>query len=262
MYRYLQMLWIMLRASVMVSLQYRMEFAVESIASLLLAGMAIIPLMIVDDRHGGVGGWSFFESIVVLGFFVTLKSFIEGAVNPGLLKVLEQIRSGTFDFVLLKPADAQFLVATSRYDITAFPGAVGGIALIVWGLHQTVGWPTIGALLLSLVLLVSSLILIHSIWVLVVSSAIRFVRVDNLVYLFTSLFDAARWPSSVFRGGWAILFTVILPLGLMTTWPAAALLQRLTLKDTGLALIVSSCFAVVARRLWIRSLARYTSASS
>ena len=35
------------------------------------------------------------------------------------------------------------------------------------------------------------------------------VRLDNLIYLFNSIFDAGRWPSSVFRGVWRILFTFV-----------------------------------------------------
>ena len=95
-----------------------------------------------------------------------------------------------------------------------------------------------------------------------VCAAIRFVRVDNLVYLFTSIFDAARWPAGVFRGGWAILFTFVLPLALMTTWPAAALLGRLTAVDVLTAMVVAILFAVISRRVWRLSLSRYASASS
>ena len=53
------------------------------------------------------------------------------------------------------------------------------------------------------------------------------VRLDNLIYLFNSVFDAARWPASVFRGVWRIVFTFVVPLALMTTYPALALLGRL-----------------------------------
>ena len=44
-----------------------------------------------------------------------MQGILEGAINPSLTSVVEHIRKGTLDFVLLKPADAQFLVSTARF---------------------------------------------------------------------------------------------------------------------------------------------------
>ncbi len=52
------------------------------------------------------------------------------------------------------------------------------------------------------------------------SAAFYVVKVDNLTYLFESIFDAARWPASVFRGVLRVVFTFVIPLALMTTYPA------------------------------------------
>jgi ABC-2 type transport system permease protein len=88
------------------------------------------------------------------------------------------------------------------------------------------------------------------------------VRVDNLLYLFQSIFDVARWPSTVFRGVLSVIFTFVLPLALMTTYPALALLGKLTAQTAVAALAGSLLFAGVARAIWVVSIRRYTSASS
>jgi len=260
--RYARLLWLSVRASVMVSLQYRLEFVVEGLSSVLMAALTFVPLMVVYGRRASVGGWSYGESLVVLGFFVLLKTVIEGAVNPSLLRVVEQVRQGTLDFVLLKPADSQFLVSTTKFDASALPGLVASAAIFGWAFGLIGSTPSIGGILLGLMLVICSVVLIYSLWLLVVASAIRLVRVDNLVYLFTALFDIARWPSSVFRGAWSLVFTFVLPLGIMTTWPAAALLNRLTAGSIVAGVSTTIVFAVLARRLWQSALRRYTSASS
>ena len=81
--------------------------------------------------------------------------------------------------------------------------------------------------LVAIGLLVTAVAVIYSLWILVVSAAFYVVRVDNLSYLLNSILDAARWPSSVFRGTWHVLFTFVIPLALMTTYPAEALLGHL-----------------------------------
>jgi ABC-2 type transport system permease protein len=102
----------------------------------------------------------------------------------------------------------------------------------------------------------------YSLWILVVSLAFFVVKVDNLSYLFSSIFDAARWPASVFKGGWSLLFTFVIPLALMTTYPALALLGKLAPAVAAEALFGALLFAALARLVWTRSIARYTSASS
>ena len=66
----------------------------------------------------------------------------------------------------------------------------------------------------------------------------------------------------VWRGTLLIVFTFVFPLALMTTYPALALLGRLDAQTAALALGGGVVFAGLARRVWRRALAMYTSASS
>ena len=88
------------------------------------------------------------------------------------------------------------------------------------------------------------------------------VKVDNLSFLFLSIFDAARWPADVFRGVLRFVFTVVVPLALMTTYPARALLGTLAPAHGALVLLGALAFSAVARFVWLRSIGHYTSASS
>jgi ABC-2 type transport system permease protein len=106
------------------------------------------------------------------------------------------------------------------------------------------------------------LLLLYSLWILVISATFYVVRIDNLSFLFTSIFDAARWPATVFTGFWRFLFTFVIPLAVMTTYPAMALLGTLQWRTAATAAGGALAFAVAARAVWRQSLARYTSASS
>ena len=99
-------------------------------------------------------------------------------------------------------------------------------------------------------------------WPLVVSAAFWVVRLDNLTYLFNSLLDFARWPVSVFKGAIRVVFTFVIPLALMTTYPAEALLGRIEARTAALSIAGAVAFALASRLLWTRAIGRYTSASS
>jgi ABC-2 type transport system permease protein len=98
------------------------------------------------------------------------------------------------------------------------------------------------------------------VWILTVSSAFYVVRIDNLTQLFNAVFDAARWPVTVFPRAVRLLFTFVVPLALMTTYPARALLGTLPAVTLAGALGGAALAFTVARVVWKASIARYTSA--
>jgi ABC-2 type transport system permease protein len=197
---------------------------------------------------------------VVVGFFTMLKGVLAGAIQPGLLGVTEHIRKGTLDFLLLKPADAQFLVSTAKFDLARVSDCLGGLAILVFALvrggHAVSVWGVAAALLL----LAGAVAILYSIWILVIALAFFVVKVDNLSYLFISIYDAARWPSSIFRGVFAFVFTFVIPLALMTTYPALAILEKLRAPQLGGALGTALAFVVISRLVWRKAIRKYTSA--
>jgi ABC-2 type transport system permease protein len=260
MLRYVHLFLIQLRASVLLSLQYRADFLVDAAISLFWPATAIVPLFVAFDGRAAVAGWTFEESLLVVGWFMLLQGILEGAVNPSLMTVVDHIRKGTLDFVLLKPADAQFLVSTAKFVPSRVSNVLAGLGLLAYAFWRMGRWPSPGGTLLALLLLVLAVALLYSLWILTVSAAFYVVKVDNLTYLFTSIFDAARWPVYVFPRAMAFAFTFVIPLALMTTYPAEAMLGRLPPLTLLGGLVGCAVFSALSRAVWRGSLARYTSA--
>lgn len=273
--RYFRLSWLALRTAVLLGLQYRVDFVVQGLMQVAWMLLSAVPLWIAYQARatatgttiGGVdlGGWGFYQAVVVYGFFSLLKAVLEGAINPSLSAVVEHIRSGTLDFVLLKPADAQFLVSTARFEPWHAVDALGALLLVVFGIARQGAYhnyPGIAEVALAALLLLCGVLLLYTVWILVICAAFHVVRIDNLSFLFTSLFDFARWPRSVFRGALHVVFTYIIPLVVMTSYPAEALLGTLRSGQALWALLVAGLLLVLSRLAWVRSIGRYTSASS
>lgn len=258
--RYLRLLATQMRASLLLTVQYRADFFLEIGLALFGTASALVPLVVLFSRRSSVAGWSWAEALVVVAWFNVLKGLLSSVIQPSLQLVVEHIRKGTLDFVLLKPADAQFLVSTARFDFRELADSIAGLAILAYALVELGRVPTLGSVLATLALLACATVILYAIWTMVVSLAFVFVKVDNLSYLFLSIYDAARWPASVFRGIFAVLFTFVLPLALMTTFPALAILGRLEPARVVVAAGVAAAFAVVSRLVWIQSIRRYTSA--
>jgi ABC-2 type transport system permease protein len=260
--RYLRLFWIQLRASLATAMQYRVNFLVDGAMSLWWMLWTLVPLWVVFGNRESVAGWTFPEALLVAAWFTALRGVLAGAINPSLLEIGERIRTGTLDFVLIKPADGQFLVSTAKFAPWKVVDVIAGIVMAIVAFHQLGRVPAPAHVALALLLLFCAVLVLYSLWILVVSAAFWVVRLDNLAFLLDSVFDAARWPLDVFRGAWRILFTFVIPLGLMTTYPARAILGTLDATTAVTAIGGALAFAVAARAVWLRALARYTSASS
>ena len=258
--RYGRLLLVQLRASGLLAMQYRADFIINAALSLVWTATALVPLAVLFRQRQTIAGWSWPEALLVVAWFTVLKGVLDGAIQPALTGVVERIRKGTLDFLLLKPADSQFLVSTAQFEVRKIVDVMAGFGLLVFALRKLRHVPSAPALGMTLVLLVGAVAILYSIWIFVVCIAFYFVRVDNLSYLFASIYDAARWPASVFRGALAVVFTFVIPLAVMTTFPALAILGRLSWLRAGAALGTAVGFLTAARWAWSRAIRQYSSA--
>lgn len=262
MMRYLRLLGVEVRLSIAMGAQYRWNFAFDGAVAILWTALGLVPLWVAFHARPAVEGWTFDSALLVIGWFTLLRGVLDGAVNPSLIQVVTHIREGTLDFVLLKPADAQFLVSTARFEPWKVVDLFAAFAIFGWAFSLMGHGPPLGGALVSVALLVCALAVLYSIWIVIVAAAFFVVKLDNLAHLFASLLDFGRWPVSIFKGVLRAVFTFVIPIAIMTTFPAQALLGTLDAKTAIASAAGSVVFAWIARRIWTTAIRRYTSASS
>jgi ABC-2 type transport system permease protein len=258
--RYLRLLGMQIRASLLLAMQYRADFVLDGFIEIFWMATAVVPLYVVFHVRPTVAGWSFGEALMVMGWFTFLQGVLEGVINPSLVTVVDHIRKGTLDFVLVKPADAQFLVSTARFQPWQCVNVLTALGIFGWGFHLLGHGPSWSAVASAAVAMVAAVVVLYSIWIVTVSAAFYVVRIDNLSQLFNAVFDAARWPLDVFGRVLQLVFTFVIPLAVMTTIPARALLGRLPLGSLAGAALGAVVAFGIARAVWTASIARYTSA--
>jgi ABC-2 type transport system permease protein len=261
--RYLRLAGLQLRISAAAGMTYRTDFLVEGALALLSLGLTLLPwIVLFGDGRDEVAGWDQPSTLMVMAYFIGVRAVLEGMISPSLVDMLERIRSGAFDYVLLKPIDAQALVSTSRCEPWQIFNLLFAIGLAVYALVLRGRGPAPEDVVLGVVLFAAGLIAMYSVWILCAAAGFWVVRLDNLTYLLGAIFDVARWPVQVFPMVWRFVFTFIIPVAVMTTFPAQALLGTLEL-ETALATIGGAiALAVVSRLVWRLAIRNYTSASS
>ncbi|MFO0723393.1 MAG: ABC-2 family transporter protein [Myxococcota bacterium] len=252
----------LMKTSIVTQLMYRGDFLLQLLMSVFWAGWALVPVVVVYRLRPEIGHMRREEAMLVMSAFLLMKSVLEGVISPNMQSIVELIRRGTFDFILLKPADSQLLVSFSRVVPSKLVDGLAGIIVGAYALSLAPGPIHPSHVLLGGVLLVSGVVILYSIWLLVVTTAFWVVKMDNLSFLMGSIFDAARWPISVFRGALRAFLTFVIPVALITTFPALAALGRLEPTAALASLAAASAFFVVARKVWQWATRHYASASS
>jgi ABC-2 type transport system permease protein len=260
--RYAEVLGVQLRTSVAAAMQYRANFLIEGAMSLTWLALALLPLLVLFDQRASVAGWDRPSAFVVMAYFMAVKAVMEGVISPSLVQLVERIRTGAFDYVLLKPIDAQFAISAARYEPWKIVDLLGALALAIYAFDARGYGPSASELALGLGLFVAGLLAMYSLWIACAAAAFWVVRLDNLTYLLGALFDTARWPVQVFRGAWRTIFTFVIPVAVMTTFPAMALLGRLDTRTTIGTVAGAAAMVVASRMLWRAAIRNYTSASS
>ncbi len=260
--RYLPIAAHLMRTSLVVQAQYRFEFALQVIMAAFWVSWQVAPIWIVFDIRPSVAGWTREQAMLVMSFFVILRAMIDGVVSPNLNALVSHIRLGTFDFILLKPIDTQLLVSLSKVVPARIVDLGCGLAIGAWSISRIAPAPSFASVFAGLAMLLAGAMTIYAIWLLISCSAFWFVKVDNLTYLFGSIFDAARWPISMFRGWVRIVLTFVIPVAIMTSYPALALLGQLALDRAMIAWATALVLLVASRLVWQWALAHYSSASS
>src|SRR5262249_22054838 len=139
---------------------------------------------------------------------------------------------------------------------------LGAIAIVIYAFLQRGAPPAPTDVALGLGLFACGAVAMYSVWIVCAAASFWVGRLDNLMFLLSAIFDTARWPVQVFPALWRFVFTFVIPVAIMTTFPAMALLGKLG-ATTLLATIAGAlAMLVVSRMIWRAAIRSYTSASS
>jgi viologen exporter family transport system permease protein len=259
--RYLRLLRLFWRTSLLAELEYSLNFLLAVLSSLGHLIGNCFGLSLFYTGSGSLGGWPFHEALLVMGLFTCLQGLNRVLLAPNLARIVEHMRTGTLDFVLLKPIDTQFWLSTRRISPWGLPDVLFGVGIIVYALDR-LGLPKTH-LLWAVPPLLLSCVIQYSLWFILASISIWYVKVHNVTEVLNGLLAAGRYPTDALpAGAYRFVFTFVIPAALLTTVPARVVLGH----ATGSGLWLAAGFALAAfafsRTFWRFALRYYTSASS
>lgn len=260
--RYFSVLLTFYKAAILTDLEYRANFLINMVLSLINIGWQIGGIGIFFLHTDSIGDWSFPEVLLVVGLYIAFLGFIEMILYPNVQEIVRHIRLGTMDFILTKPIDSQFHASLRKISIWKGIDLLIGVGVVSYALTLQPDSPSAGSILLFGLLCICAVIILYSLMMLLITSAFWFVQLENVMELLLIFFDAARFPVTIFPAWLRILLTFVVPIAFVTTFPAAVLLNRL---DTNFALLsigIAALMLALSVGFWRFALRHYSSASS
>ena len=111
-------------------------------------------------------------------------------------------------------------------------------------------------------LMVNGVALIYAIHVLVAALAVRTQELESAIWIYRDVMFMGKFPVDVYAPAVRWALTIGIPIAVMTTFPAKALLGRLSPLWIAYALALTAVALPLSWLFWKNSVARYTSSSS
>lgn len=258
----LKLLSAFLKVNIQMSLAYRADTIVNILLNLMWLGWELLSLNIIFSNTTTLGGWGLGELIALLGVFRLANTLMIALIWPNTEKFNQSIRDGSMDYTILQPVNNMFLVTFSRITIWRFWDLVLAIILIVVGINKAGDIITPFTILAFILLTISGSMIIYSLWIVLIALTFWFTKFDNNVTILQALFDAGRYPVTVYPVWLRVIVTFIIPIAVATTVPLQALRGDLGPSQIFLFIIISIVSFWVASKVWKVGLKRYSGASS
>lgn len=260
--RKLQLIGLFARVSVQEAVAYRVDFFTHVATALAQVGAELLGLWTIFSNTDSLAGWDAWQILALLGVFRVMSGLIALFIAPNMRQIMQDIRDGTLDFVLIKPINSQFYVSVRRMVIwQGFTILTGIVMAAVAGVKLSTA-VSVGRAIMFVVMLGAGASIIYSFWLVLATLAFWFTRISNIEMVFWNVFEAGRYPVDIYRRPVRWLLTYIVPLAFLTTFPARALVGKLEPSNLVAALVVAAVAMAGASWFWRYGLRHYSGASA
>ena len=243
-------------------LQYRVNFWVQLVNSALNLATGLIAIAVVYNQTDSLGGWTSGQLLAVLGVHVLIGGFLKTFVVPNMWSLIRDVQEGTLDYTLTRPADSQLIVSVRQINIWSLIDVALGVGVVAWAVTDIQADPSAGDVIAIFVALLCGAAIVYAIWIAAVTIAFKAVDIGDLMQILNGVYEAGRWPVTIYPLWLRGSLTVVIPLAFAITVPAEIISERIEGWWLVAALGVAFAALAVSRLIWKWGIRNYSGASA
>jgi ABC-2 type transport system permease protein len=255
---------VMFRNSLIREMSFKLNFLLWMLVEVLWFLGQIVFVEVVFSYTGSIGGWTKWEVVLLIGTHQLIGQLFQAFFYMNLANLPELVRTGRMDFLMLLPVDTQFVVSLKQFGMDNVVNALVGAGFVLFSLGKLALVPTLAQVLLYAAAVVCGILIHYSVMFAFATLSFWMVRSQGLIYGYYSLFNIGRYPDTIYRGAFKLVFSWLIPVIIVANVPARLLIHAAENPWPILLQLLAATFLMVAvtRAMWSAALARYSSASS
>jgi len=255
----------LVKSIIALRIKWEMAFRINALlgflAQIIYLFGSILTLSVLFANVESIGGWTHAQFLALVATLELLQQINSRVFRQGLRNLPALVQRGYLDTYLLRPCWTPMLITLKGVDIAGLWRCSLGIGILVYSM-QIGSMPTIVQFLSYLLSFFFSLIILVFLNACLVCLSFWVIEVNNLYFVIDDLSEFARYPDSVYHGVIRKILTTILPLVLLSSFPARILMNELYVNLLVHQAIVLIFFGSLAWVLWQKGLQHYQGASS
>jgi ABC-2 type transport system permease protein len=261
-WRYIRMTFLMMKNCLIREMQFRSNFIIRLFTEVLWLGMQFIYVEVLYGLTQSIGGWNVWQMVILLGTNHIINQLFEAFFFDNCTKLVDQIRLGDLDFVLVKPINSQFMVSLRYTDYASITNSFVGFAMIGFALHKLGTVITPVEVFLFLLLILNGIFILYSMVFCLSVLTFWMGRASNLFELYYQLTQFTRYPGEIYRFGLRMVLLTAIPMLVVSNFPAKVLVGGLLSDKLLYGCAIGFSFLLMTVWVWNLGLKRYRSASS
>ncbi len=242
--------------------QFRAHFLTTVVIGLTQLILGVIPVLVLFSFTDGVRGWSQADVIVVLGVQQAMMGMIGMIITHNMWAMMEAVRNGELDQMLIRPVDAQFYAATRWIRPDQTFNILTGLVIVLIGLTNGRGIPGPLAWLQGGVIFLCGFVLIACLYMAVSYCAFWTQSMAAAVMVVSDVLEAGRYPVWFFPLAMRAVLTFLIPVAFATTFPSEALTHGISWWLVPGSIAFAAAAVTGLRLIWNVAIRQYSSASA
>ena len=219
---YLKYIGINLRSQ----MEYKASFIMMTTGSFVVSAVEFLTIAVLFSRFDSIRGWQLEEVAMFYGL-INISFALSEVFDRGFDLFAQQVITGDFDRILLRPRLTGFQVLTNEFPLFRTGRLFQGIAILVWAsVNIGIAWSPAKVALLAVAIIGGTVVFVGLI---IIQATICFWSTQSIELMNSFTYggvEATQWPLPIFKRWFTGFFVFFIPIACASYFPLLAIMEK------------------------------------